>query len=449
LRKQSEISPEEIHKSLNAIVSSDILGGSVRLREFLTYVVEMGLDNPGEKIPAKLISQDVYKRQLDIIADNDNIVRVDAGRLRRRLDQYYLDAGKSDSVRIYMDAGGYAPRFEYQSEPISSVQSLWVSKPSARVFALIIGLMTIFGFAYFVATSVGTKQKPDGNVQPTNTVDNRKQKRILERQAIHESSIHLLLSVNLAEQARGLIFPIFDADRLKQTGELFRRSIELDSQYFGGYAGAAQVSASLAFIAPTGLQKIRFQTEAQQFLDWAMRLNPTNSWVQSAAAWVAFSAKNYSQAIPLSNRALELDPEDGNILDFHGVITLFDGDFAAARKATNPDRVRNNVVQRFASRNIYGAASFHMGDYNTTIRSFLNAVELGDPVSPLTLVYLAAAYHASGDKFTARKMVTKLKAAWPNFKADILIGGIYRHAEHSNDVISRLRAAGWISPEQK
>jgi hypothetical protein len=45
-------------------------------------------------------------------------------------------------------------------------------------------------------------------------------------------------------------------------------------------------------------------------------------------------------------------------------------------------------------------------------------------------------------------MAAKLNATWPNFKADLLIRRVFRHAEHSNAVISQLKDAGWIPPKQ-
>ena len=42
----------------------------------------------------------------------DPIVRVEAGRLRRALEHYYLTAGKNDPVRIEIPKGGYVPTFQ-------------------------------------------------------------------------------------------------------------------------------------------------------------------------------------------------------------------------------------------------------------------------------------------------------------------------------------------------
>jgi hypothetical protein len=41
---------------------------------------------------------------------------MEAGRLRRRLERYYLGAGQSDPVRIDVPKGGYAPTFTWQRD---------------------------------------------------------------------------------------------------------------------------------------------------------------------------------------------------------------------------------------------------------------------------------------------------------------------------------------------
>jgi len=116
------ISKEECEAALRSVTGSDTFQGSARLQEFLTYVVECSLSGDGSRIRAKTIAEDVYGRSLGTTDDNENVVRVDAGRLRRRLDMYYLKKGQFDPVIIKIDPGGYEPRFERQTT-ISATRS--------------------------------------------------------------------------------------------------------------------------------------------------------------------------------------------------------------------------------------------------------------------------------------------------------------------------------------
>lgn len=63
------------------------------------------LSGRGEKIMGKSIAQDVYGRRAEKDIATANVVRVDAGRLRRRLELYYAEEGRGDPVRISIAKG--------------------------------------------------------------------------------------------------------------------------------------------------------------------------------------------------------------------------------------------------------------------------------------------------------------------------------------------------------
>lgn len=445
-----EPSVESIQSALNSVVNSEILKGSTRLQEFLKYVVKVKIEGNDSKIPAKVIAEDVYKRSISGSSDNDNVVRVDAGRLRRRLEQYYVGAGKNDPVRIYMDPGGYAPRFETGDFTVTSEHS---ETPNRRNFVIgtLIGLSVIAAGAtyYILWDKYGNWIAQEKDDPLTRANNNNQAQQVLQRKAVLEKSQISLQAINLAEQARGLIFPIFDLERVKLASGLFRESIKKDNEYFGGYAGVAQTLAILALLAPANQNRKNILAEAQQFAKKAVSINPTKSWAQSAAAWVAFVSRDYDQAVRLSQLALEISPKDRDVVDFHGLISLFTGDFKAARKVSDPGQLVSVPNRRFASRNVFSVASFHLGDYSTTITQLNNAAHVGDPISALALVYLAAAYEAIGDLENAAKKANELMTTWPSFQAEAVLKKLYRHPEHANAVINRILAAGWNSPAQQ
>lgn len=72
------------------------------------------------------------------------------------------------------------------------------------------------------------------------------------RIALLQKSPATLQAVNQAEQARGLMFPAPDPERLRLVLGMFEHVIELDDSYFGGYAGAAQTAGILGGLAPDG-----------------------------------------------------------------------------------------------------------------------------------------------------------------------------------------------------
>jgi TolB-like protein len=112
LSSQEPDIPEVVREELERILASDGFRLSGRLRRFLQYIVDETLAGRGDQLNAFSISQDVFDRDESFDPQTDSIVRVEAGRLRRRLVQYYADEGQDDSFRIHIPRGAYVPLFE-------------------------------------------------------------------------------------------------------------------------------------------------------------------------------------------------------------------------------------------------------------------------------------------------------------------------------------------------
>ncbi|PWS35203.1 hypothetical protein DFH01_23145 [Falsiroseomonas bella] len=106
---------EAVRTELRRILASRDFEASDRNRQFLAYVVEETLGGRGERIKAYNIATSVFGRAADFDPQVDSIVRIEAGRLRRALERYYLTAGQADGVRITIPRGGYVPAFAHHS----------------------------------------------------------------------------------------------------------------------------------------------------------------------------------------------------------------------------------------------------------------------------------------------------------------------------------------------
>ena len=84
---------------------------SGRHRDFLEYVVEETLKGRAGAIKEYSIGAAVFARGEKFDPRVDTIVRTEARRLRRRLQEYYEGEGRSDSIRIELIKGNYAPIF--------------------------------------------------------------------------------------------------------------------------------------------------------------------------------------------------------------------------------------------------------------------------------------------------------------------------------------------------
>ncbi|MCF3935366.1 hypothetical protein L1787_18385 [Acuticoccus sp. M5D2P5] len=110
-------SPNDIREELDRLLSHPRLDASERRRAFLRYIVEETLDGRSDRLKGYTIAVSVFGRDETFDSSADPVVRLEARRLRRDLDSYYLDAGHHDPVRISIPKGGYVPNFEWHARP--------------------------------------------------------------------------------------------------------------------------------------------------------------------------------------------------------------------------------------------------------------------------------------------------------------------------------------------
>ena len=105
----------EIRSQLDLILRSRAFIQSHRIRRFLQFVVEESLLGQPHRLKEYLIGLEVFDRREAFDPRVDSIVRVEARRLRYKIEEYYRTEGREDSVRIVLRKGSYVPIFEYRS----------------------------------------------------------------------------------------------------------------------------------------------------------------------------------------------------------------------------------------------------------------------------------------------------------------------------------------------
>ena len=100
---------DEVHRQLQRIIASNDFVASDRNRRFLEHIVERTLR--GETARGYEIGTLVFGRPKSFDATSDPIVRIEAGKLRRDLETYYLKSGKHDPIRIAVPKGSYRTVF--------------------------------------------------------------------------------------------------------------------------------------------------------------------------------------------------------------------------------------------------------------------------------------------------------------------------------------------------
>ena len=108
----------QVRDALERILSSEVFARSERARDLLRYLVDQDLAGNADRLKGFSIAIDVFGRDDRFDSATDTVVRVQAGRLRDLLDQYYAREGASAGVRISIPRGSYIP--SYSVEPLAT-----------------------------------------------------------------------------------------------------------------------------------------------------------------------------------------------------------------------------------------------------------------------------------------------------------------------------------------
>jgi serine/threonine-protein kinase len=145
----NEIAAEEIRRQLHLILASDGFRDAGRLGPFLTFLVDRVLAGEAAGLKESVVGVEVFRRPADYDPRTDPIVRVEARRLRARLEQYYQE--HHDPVVISVPKGGYVPGFARSTVP--RMRRL----PLAVALVALTGLAIVVGFFRWQAS---TPQSP-------------------------------------------------------------------------------------------------------------------------------------------------------------------------------------------------------------------------------------------------------------------------------------------------
>ena len=114
----------EIRSELELILRSRAFAQSHRIRRFLEFVVEEHLLGQPQRLKEYVIGLEVFDRREAFDPRVDSIVRVEARRLRNKLEEYYRTEGREDPVLVLLRKGSYIPFFEYRTNSTNGVTPL-------------------------------------------------------------------------------------------------------------------------------------------------------------------------------------------------------------------------------------------------------------------------------------------------------------------------------------
>lgn len=161
----TEPATSAVRAALERILDSETFSRSQRARELLAYLVGCHLRGEADRLKGTTIAIDVFGRDAGFDPASDSVVRVQAGRLRTLLEQYYRSEGAAEALRIAVPRGSYGPVIEFdgraaepagRGEPprawsVATMRGVSAGGPSARHAALArVGWLAV-GFAFALA----------------------------------------------------------------------------------------------------------------------------------------------------------------------------------------------------------------------------------------------------------------------------------------------------------
>jgi hypothetical protein len=102
-------------EQIDRLAGSHVLHGSESLCKLLRYLATHALMHPGVPLKEYEIATQVFHRPADFDPQLDSTIRVQAGRLRLKLAEYYGSEGAADPILVDLPKGGYLLTFQHRT----------------------------------------------------------------------------------------------------------------------------------------------------------------------------------------------------------------------------------------------------------------------------------------------------------------------------------------------
>src|SRR5258708_28670683 len=102
---------EAVLQQLERLLENPYFHKSKRFPVFLRFVVSEALAGRAEGLKERTLGIEVFCKDPSYDTTQNPIVRVTAGEIRKRIAQYYQEAGHEQEIKLLMPAGSYVPQF--------------------------------------------------------------------------------------------------------------------------------------------------------------------------------------------------------------------------------------------------------------------------------------------------------------------------------------------------
>jgi TolB-like protein len=128
---EAKLTKDAINQQLKRIFLDPLFMNSDILRKFLLFIVDQTLTGHADWLKEYTIGVNVLCKPANFKPQDNGIVRIHAGRLRRALHHYYNTMGASDQIKIFIPKGRYIPVFIDNNSQITNNELSKADKLSA------------------------------------------------------------------------------------------------------------------------------------------------------------------------------------------------------------------------------------------------------------------------------------------------------------------------------
>lgn len=393
----SEVPLEAVRAQLRKMLTSGTFARSERMKRFLDVVVTQTLGGLANTLKEYSIALAVFDKPEGFEPHLDPIVRVEAGRLRSKLREYYEGEGRQDAVLIRFRKRSYVPVFEWRDTrqtstalamtpsaartlPIVSAQSAGAPPPYADRLA-----------RFLKARHFWNKRSPDAlrnavrHFEQTIAMDPR----YGPAYAGLADSYSMLIWLDALDPSSGW----------KKVEEMARRALELD-----GTSGHPH--------ATLGCLHALYQWDwaaAEAAFQRAIELNPSDA---NARHWYAVFClvpqQRLEEALMEMSRAQELDPLSAPISSHLGWVLHCRRQYDAAREQFRRSLTLDPCY--YLSHRFMGEALEQQHQWEDARAAYTRAYELSGG-EPSPLAGLARCHARMGRLDDARRFLAELGTA--------------------------------------
>src|SRR6202790_1932271 len=110
-----DVGRDQFFQQVDRLINSHSLRGSESLCKLLRYLADRSLEHRGVPVKEYQIATEVLGRPAGFDPQSDSTVRVQAGRLRVKLEEYYSHEAPDDPIVIELPKGSYALTFHVRA----------------------------------------------------------------------------------------------------------------------------------------------------------------------------------------------------------------------------------------------------------------------------------------------------------------------------------------------